>query len=87
MRKTAFVEETEYIMHTNWPSVQGEVKKILEVELQENSDYSAAEMAAEVEYIANSRNPRWKLTWGRNETSFKAEEPDGRVRYFSYREL
>lgn len=87
MRKTAFVEETEYIMHTNWPSLQGEVKTIVEVELQENSDYSAAEMAAEQEYIKNTRNPRRKITWGRNETSFKTEEPDGQVRYFSYREI
>lgn len=30
----SFVEETEFIMNTGWPSVQAELKKIIEVEAE-----------------------------------------------------
>lgn len=86
MKKTAFVEETQFLMNTGWPSVQAELKKIVEVEI-EDGDYPPAEYAAEEAYVSYSRNPGWKLTWGRNETSFKAESADERVRYYSYREI
>lgn len=87
MKKIAFVEETEFVMNTGWPSVQAELKKIVEVELHEDSQYVPAEFAAETEYFSNARNPNWTMTWGRNETSYKAVGPDGRIRYFSYREI
>lgn len=85
-RKMAFVEETQFLMSTGWPSVQAELKKIVEVEYQEG-DYLPAEFAAEEAYLRYGRTPGWKLRWGRNETSFRAESADERISYFSYREI